>query len=131
MALSVHPYLMFQGDAQAAIDLYQAAFPDAVLDVIDRHGEGEGPHEGAFKRGALTIAGQTVMIFDSPPVHGFTFTPSFSLFVTCGSEQELRHLADRLGEGGSIMMPAGDYGFSALFAWVSDRFGVSWQLNLA
>ncbi|MHB1431680.1 MAG: VOC family protein [Streptosporangiaceae bacterium] len=25
----------------------------------------------------------------------------------------------------------GNYGFSARFGWVNDRFGVSWQLNLA
>ncbi|MBN1016614.1 VOC family protein, partial [Pseudomonas aeruginosa] len=25
----------------------------------------------------------------------------------------------------------GDYGFSQRFAWLADRFGVSWQLNLA
>jgi len=28
-------------------------------------------------------------------------------------------------------MPVDDYGFSRRFAWVDDRFGVSWQLNVA
>ena len=54
-----------------------------------------------------------------------------SLFVECESEDELRGAFARLSEGGSVLMPAGNHGFSTLFAWVSDRFGVSWQLNLA
>jgi predicted 3-demethylubiquinone-9 3-methyltransferase (glyoxalase superfamily) len=27
-------------------------------------------------------------------------------------------------------MPTGNYGFSRRFAWLNDRFGVSWQVNL-
>ncbi|MBN9088138.1 MAG: VOC family protein [Reyranella sp.] len=30
---------------------------------------------------------------------------------------------------GGELMPVGNYGFSTLFAWVADRFGVSWQIN--
>ena len=33
-------------------------------------------------------------------------------------------------ENGKVMMPPNNYGFSTKFAFVEDRFGVSWQLNL-
>jgi predicted 3-demethylubiquinone-9 3-methyltransferase (glyoxalase superfamily) len=38
---------------------------------------------------------------------------------------------ERLAEGGQVLMPLDDYGFSARFGWLADRFGVSWQLDLA
>ena len=60
-----------------------------------------------------------------------TFTPALSLFVDCESEQELTRIYPELLEGGSALMPLDNYGFSRKFAWVNDRFGVSWQLNLA
>ncbi|HEV3172523.1 MAG TPA: VOC family protein [Actinocrinis sp.] len=36
-----------------------------------------------------------------------------------------------VGGHGMAHMPLGNYGFSAKFGWADDRFGVSWQLNLA
>ena len=45
--------------------------------------------------------------------------------------EELDELADTLSAGGHPLMPPGDYGFSRRFAWVADRWGVTWQLNLA
>ncbi len=53
-----------------------------------------------------------------------------SLFVECESEAELDEAFARISDGGKVMMPPGNYGFSTKFAWVGDRFGVSWQLNL-
>ena len=78
----------------------------------------------------FSVAGQTVMCIDSPARHAFTFTPAFSFFVDCESEDELVRLVSALSEGGQTYMPLDNYGFSRKFAWVGDRFGVSWQLNL-
>lgn len=130
MVSKVQPFLMFQGEAQAALDLYTAQFPDAVLEVTTRHGPGGPGTEGDVERATLTVAGQTIMVYDSPPVHAFTFTPAISLIVDCDSAEELDRLAAGLGEGGKVFMAAADYGFSRRFTWIGDRFGVSWQLNL-
>jgi predicted 3-demethylubiquinone-9 3-methyltransferase (glyoxalase superfamily) len=81
-------------------------------------------------RASFTIAGQSLLCIDSAISHGFSFTPALSLFVDCESEEQIERLASAFSEGGNILMPLNDYGFSRKFAWVSDRFGVSWQLNL-
>ncbi|MEU6476684.1 VOC family protein [Streptomyces sp. NPDC047017] len=51
--------------------------------------------------------------------------------MECDTEAELDRLYTALSEQGTVLMPLGSYGFSAGFGWVDDRFGVSWQLNLA
>jgi len=126
---SVLPFLMFQGDGSAALDFYISVFPDARIEEMERYGPGEAGPQGTIKHARFTIGGQSVLCTDSFVKHAFSFTPSFSFFVQCDSAEEVQRLSKVLKEGGSEMMPAADYGFSTLFAWVSDRFGVSWQLN--
>jgi predicted 3-demethylubiquinone-9 3-methyltransferase (glyoxalase superfamily) len=127
----VRPFLMFEGKAEEAMNFYVSLLPHGeIIDVV-RYGPGQAGVEGSIMKATFSIAGQSVMCIDSPVKHGFTFTPAFSLFVDCDSGDEVRRLAAALSDGGGVLMPVGNYGFSRLFAWVSDRYGVSWQLNFA
>jgi predicted 3-demethylubiquinone-9 3-methyltransferase (glyoxalase superfamily) len=131
MSATVQPFLMFQkGDAEAAMRFYVSLFADGEIHALALYPAGS-PGEGKVQRAAFSVGGQTVMCTDSSVKHAFEFTPSSSLFVECGSEAELERLAAALGDGGQVLMPLADYGFSRRFAWLNDRFGVSWQLNLA
>ncbi len=123
-------FLMFEGNAEEAMTFYISLFDDAEVVSVSRYGA-EGPGaEGSVQQATFTLAGQPFMCIDSPMKHGFTFTPAISLFVQCADEAELDRLYAALAERGAELMPLGDYGFSAKFGWVNDRFGVSWQLNL-
>ncbi|WP_119461371.1 VOC family protein [Rhodospirillaceae bacterium SYSU D60014] len=126
----IRPFLMFQGNAEEAMNFYVSLFPGGEIIDIVRYGPGEAGAEGTVMTASFSIGSQTVMCIDSPVKHDFTFTPAFSLFVDCEAEEEIRRLSSVLAEGGATLMPLDEYGFSRRFAWVSDRYGVSWQLNL-
>ena len=130
MPAAVTPFLMFQGQAQEAMELYTRVIPDSQILDVERYGP-EGPGaEGSVMLASISLRGQTVLCSDSPIQHDFTFTPSISLFVTCEDQKEIERLTTALGDGGKALMPLDNYGFSQRFAWIEDRFGVSWQLNL-
>lgn len=125
------PFLMFQGEADEALAFYVSVFDDARIEDIRRYGPDGPGREGTVMQALFRLGGLRVKCIDSPVRHAFGFTPSFSFFIDCGSEAEIRRLAEVLAEGGEVLMPLGDHGFSRRFAWLNDRFGVSWQLNLA
>lgn len=124
------PFLMFEGRAAEAMEFYASVFAGSEIVSIERYGPGELGPEGTVKAGRFRVAGLELHFFDSYIKHEFTFTPAFSIFVTCESEEELDTAFAQLAEGGAVLMPLNDYGFSKKFGWVNDRFGVSWQLNL-
>lgn len=123
----IRPFLMFQGAvAAAAIDLYLTAFPEGRV-VASKPYPDETP---GIMLAELDLAGQAILISDTAINHAFDFTPSSSLFVDVADRASLERLVEILGDGGELLMPLDDYGFSQAFAWLNDRFGVSWQLNL-
>jgi predicted 3-demethylubiquinone-9 3-methyltransferase (glyoxalase superfamily) len=132
MPKQIAPFLMFQDrDAEQAMTFYTSLFDDGRILEITRYGpEGPGP-EGTVQVARFRLAGQEFRCSDSFVTHDFSFTPSLSVWVETQDEEELQRLFAGLAEGGRELMPLGGYGFSRRFGWVDDRFGVSWQLNLA
>lgn len=157
MILSL-PFLMFQGRAQEAINLYLETFPGAELLELVHHPEGttiqdpttEGEDAGfsAQAVGAetatldtvadwetplvanaqLRIGGQVLMIQDSLTKHEFSFNPAISLSVVVDTAEEFSSITAALAASGSYLMEPGEYDFATNYAWIKDPFGVSWQI---
>jgi len=132
MTKSIRPFLMFQdGRAEEAINRYIEVFGDARIVFMQRYGENPvGAPEGSIQHAVFEIYGQRIGVTESPIKHPFDFTPAVSLFVDFDSAEELDRVFAALSEGGFVMMPLDNYGFSERFAFIQDRYGVSWQLNL-
>lgn len=130
MQSNITPFLMFAGKAEEALNFYVSLFRNSSVTDIQRYGAAQTGAEGSVLRATFTLGGQEFICIDSPVKHDFSFTPSLSLFVNCPSEEEIDKYFEELSRGGQILMPLDVYPFSRKFAWITDRFGVSWQLNL-
>ena len=124
-------FLMFEGKAEEAMQLYTSLFAGSEILNITRYGPGESGDEGSVMLASFSLGGQEFLCIDSNIKHEFSFTPSTSLYVNCESEEEIDRLFHTLSEGGKVLMPLDRYPFSEKYAWINDRFGVSWQLTLA
>jgi predicted 3-demethylubiquinone-9 3-methyltransferase (glyoxalase superfamily) len=122
--------LMFLGHAEEAMRFYVGLFEDSGIDSLEWYGPDYPGPEGQVVHAEFRLKGRQFMAMDSAVPQEFTFTPSISFFVTCTGEAEIDRLAGALAEGGAVLMDLDRYPFASKYAWVQDRFGVSWQLML-
>jgi predicted 3-demethylubiquinone-9 3-methyltransferase (glyoxalase superfamily) len=123
--------LTFQdNNAENAMNFYVELFDNSKIIKIQRWGKEMPVEEGRIMQATFELNGNLFMCSDSPPVHDWDFTPAVSNYIECDNEGEIETLFSKLSESGKVTMPLNNYGFSKKFAWVIDKFGVSWQLNL-
>jgi predicted 3-demethylubiquinone-9 3-methyltransferase (glyoxalase superfamily) len=127
------PYLWFDTQAEEAVNFYVSRFNNSRIGHAARYdkasAEASGRPAGSVMTVAFELEGQQFVALNGGPV--FAFSPAVSFFVSCETEQEVDGLYAGLSAGGEVLMPLGDYGFSRKFGWINDRYGVSWQFNLA
>ena len=123
-------FLMFDDKAEEDMQYYVSVFDQAEIVSIHRYGANEAGAEGTVVHATFALGGQVFMCMDSNVKQDFTFTPSISLYVACATEEEIDQLFKQLSQDGKVFMSLAAYPFSDKFAWVADKYGVSWQLNL-
>lgn len=131
MKQQITTFLTFQeNNAEQAMNFYVGLFDNSKIIDIQRFEKGGPAKEGTLMMARFELNGKEFICSDSYVKHSWTFTPAVSNFVECKNEHELETLFAKLSEGGMVMMPLNNYGFSKKFGWVADQFGISWQLNL-
>lgn len=119
------PHLWYDKEAKEAALFYIGLFDQSRLintAVI------ENTPSGDAETVSFELAGQHFTAISAGPY--FKFNPSISLMVACYSAEEVNTKWNALIEGGSELMPLGEYPFSKWYGWVQDRYGLSWQLML-
>ena len=51
------------------------------------------------------------------------------MYIECDTEEEIDQVFEKLSQNGSILMPLASCPFSEKYAWVKDKYDVTWQLN--
>ncbi len=85
-------FLMFDGNAEEAMNFYVALFRDSKIIHITRYGPNEAGAEGTVMHALFSLNGQEFMCIDSNVKHNFSFTPAISLYVVCDTEDEIDEL---------------------------------------
>ncbi len=119
------PHLWYDKEAKEAAAFYISLFDQSkLLNVTVLENTPSGNAEAI----SFELAGQPFKAISAGPY--FRFNPSMSLMVACYSIDEVNNRWTALTDGGTELMRLGEYPFSKRYAWIQDRYGLSWQLML-
>jgi predicted 3-demethylubiquinone-9 3-methyltransferase (glyoxalase superfamily) len=122
-------FLLFDGKAEEAMRFYTCLFRDSEISSFSLYDDPGTELSGKIKQGRFKLKGQEFLCMDNNSKPDYAFTPALSLFVSCDEEEELDTYFEGLSKEGKIYIPLGSYPFSKKFAWVEDKYGLSWQLH--
>lgn len=134
MSVTTTTHLNFRGDARAALDLYAAVFGGEVTAITyaDAHSVQDPAEAGQVMWGQVVGgSGIHVMAYDVPSSTAYEHgTNAFFVSVRGTDAEEVTAYWKGLSEGASIVQDLGPAGWSPLYGMLTDRFGVTWVLDV-
>jgi predicted 3-demethylubiquinone-9 3-methyltransferase (glyoxalase superfamily) len=114
----ITPFLWFDHQAEEAAKFYISVFKNSKITGMS-HYTGEEPVgiKGSVMTVAFELDGQDFVALNGGPK--FKFTEAVSFVVNCETQEEIDYYWKKLTADGGEDGPCG---------WLSDKFGLSWQV---
>ena len=134
-ALSVQPYLFFNGRCEEALNFYRDAI-GADTQIVMRFKDSPQPHKDHMAdqgdkvmHATITIGETMLMASDGQCEDGVKFE-GFSLAINVPDESEADRVFNALAKGGQVHMPLAPTFWAPKFGMLADKFGVGWMVSV-
>ena len=134
MSTVLNPYLNFRSQARDAMTFYQSVF-GGQLDVMtfaDMGGMGVPEAEASqVMHSSLGVSDSVQLMGSDVPSHMEGDFPNGQVSLSGDDDATLRGWFDKLSDGGTIGVPLEKAPWGDSFGQLTDRYGVSWLVNIA
>lgn len=135
MSITTTTHLNFRGDARAALEFYRSVFGGdiALVGYADADNVTDPAEAGQIMWGQVRAGnGFHVMAYDVPG-HQSYHPGDKPVFVSIrGTDgDEITGYWKGLAEGATVVQDLGPAGWAPLYGMLTDRFGVTWVLDVA
>jgi PhnB protein len=131
--MQLNPYLMFNGQCEAAFKFYETRLGGKIVFKITN---GESPmaketppeRHGKILHARFVVGDKVLMGSDAPPER---YEKPQGFFVSLGIEKpaEAERIFHALSEKGKVLMPIEETFWAIRFGMLVDQFGIPWMIN--
>ena len=126
----ITPCITYTGSAEEAINYYVSIFPNSKIETIEYYKKGERGVEGKVSRAAFRLMDKLFMAFDMEesecPEHNW----AISFYINCIDEIQFNSIFNKLSENGTVLMGPEAVSMYRMAAWITDKYGITWQILL-
>jgi PhnB protein len=132
-AVKINPHVAFNGQCQAAFEFYARCLGGRIVTMLTygsspMAGQTAPELQGKIVHATLALGDTVVYGADVPPEH---YRPLQGFHLTLGVQDpaEAERVFHEFAEGGKVEMPLRQTFWALRFGMLTDRFGVSWEIN--
>ena len=134
MQTKLNPYLNFKDNAREAMEFYRTVFGGKLTlsTFKEFHASQDASEDEKIMHSTLEAEnGIVFMAADTPNAMEYRAGTNMNMSLTGDNEAELRGYYEKLSAGGTIGMPLEKAPWGDTFGMFTDKFGVSWLVNIA